>query len=161
MASWNGWKFYCSEIKFDKNAKKNYLHNQLLKFRYSKKATIIRPIFHFLFDITYLVSSNYKWKIDWPQFCDLLRISELYSKKLNCVDCRQLLGLNARKSCLWHVFLVYLVICGRFFFQFVHQLFYYLLKIKITTNVDLGLKISCSKTAELSAVSIHNKKQKK
>ena len=96
---------------------KTYLHNQLLKFRYSKKATIIRPIFHFLFDITYLVSSNYKWKIDWPQFCDLLRISELYSKKLNCVDCRQLLGLNARKSCLWHVFLVYLVICGRIFFN--------------------------------------------
>ena len=40
-----------------------------LNFRYSDLATKIRPIFHFLFDTTYLVASNYKKKmcqILWP-----------------------------------------------------------------------------------------------
>ena len=34
-----------------------------LNFRYSDLATKIRPIFHFLFDTTYLVASNYKRKM--------------------------------------------------------------------------------------------------
>ena len=34
-----------------------------IKCRYSEKATKIWPIFHFLFDITYIVATNHKWKM--------------------------------------------------------------------------------------------------
>ena len=41
----------------------NLTHHAWVKFRYSEKATQIWSIFFFLFDITYLISSNYKWKM--------------------------------------------------------------------------------------------------